>query len=301
MFDYQEAFSRNIGWFTASEQEILKNSRVAIGGLGGVGGDHAIVCARLGISHFNISDLDTFDIANFNRQAGANIATIGLEKSLIISDSIQKINPNATIVNFNEGISLANLDQFLEGVDIYIDSLDIFALEIRRAVFKRCREKGIPAITAAPMGMGTSVLIFTSESMSFEKYFGFVDVDEHADSQTKQHIFEDNIIRFIVGVSPSMQQRHYLMDRSKVNIMNKKVPSTCPGISLAAGVLCTNVIKLLLKRGETLQAPRGMHFDAYLNKLVKTWRPFGSKNPIQKLMFKTIKSLLAKNTLANRQ
>lgn len=292
MFNYYEAFSRNIGWFTEQEQETLKNSRVAIGGLGGVGGDHAIVCARLGISQFNIADLDTYDIANFNRQAGANIATVGLEKSVIISDTLIKINPDAEIKNFNEGISLENLDSFLDNVDIYIDSLDIFALDIRRAVFRRCREKGIPAITAAPMGMGTSILIFTAESMSFENYFGFIDADAQATEELKQQIFEDNIIRFIVGVSPSMQQRHYLMDRSRVNILKKKVPSTCPGISLAAGVLCTNVVKLLLKRGHTIQAPRGMHFDAYRNNLIKTWRPFGSKNPIQRFMFHKIKKLL---------
>ena len=45
MFNYNEAFSRNIGWVTEAEQEKIKNTKVAIGGLGGVGGDHAIVCA----------------------------------------------------------------------------------------------------------------------------------------------------------------------------------------------------------------------------------------------------------------
>lgn len=296
MFNYYEAFSRNIGWFTEQEQEKLKNTRVAIGGLGGVGGDHAIVCARLGIANFNISDMDTYDFANFNRQAGANIETVGVDKSAVIGETLRKINPEATIKNFNTGISLDNLDEFLENVDVYIDSLDIFALEIRRAVFNRCREKGIPAITAAPMGMGTSMLIFTASSMSFEQYFGFVDADQNDSEQVKRQIFEDNIIRFIVGVSPSMQQRHYLMDKTKVNILKKKVPSTCPGISLAAGVLCTNVVKLLLLRGDIIQAPRGMHFDAYRNNLIKTWRPFGSKNPIQYLMFKKIKALLKENS-----
>lgn len=293
MFDYFQAFSRNIGWVTEQEQVTLSNAKVAIGGLGGVGGDHAIVCARMGIQHFHISDLDTYDIANFNRQAGASMKTLGAEKSQVMLTTLNDINPEATIKNFPQGISLENLDEFLDGVDLYIDSLDIFSLDIRRAVFQRCRELGIPAITAAPMGMGTAVLIFTSSSMSFEDYFCFKDPADNAEPEVKKQMFADNILRFVIGISPSMQQRHYLVEKTKVNFFEKKVPSTCMGISLAAGVLCTNVLKLLLKRGKVVQAPSGLHFDAYSNSLKKTWRPFGNKNPMQKLMYYYVRSLLS--------
>lgn len=296
MFDYQEAFSRNIGWVTEEEQQRLKDSKVAIGGLGGVGGDHAIVCARLGISNFHISDLDAYDYANFNRQAGAFLSTIGEEKSVVMERTLQDINPNAMVKNFRQGIDLKNLDEFLEGVDIYIDSLDIFALEIRRQVFRRCYELNIPTITAAPMGMGTAMLCFKPGCMSFDDYFSMVDAPKDADEDTKAKYFEDNIVRFVIGVSPSVQQRHYLVQNSSVNFMKQKVPSTCMGISLAAGVLCTNVLKLLLNRGEVLCAPKGLHFDAYRNKLIKTWRPWGNKNPLQKYMFKKVKQILEEST-----
>lgn len=58
-FDYDAAFSRNIGWVTEQEQERLKNCRVAIGGLGGVGGVHLLTLARLGIGKFSVADFDT--------------------------------------------------------------------------------------------------------------------------------------------------------------------------------------------------------------------------------------------------
>ena len=70
-FDYNLAFSRNIGWLTAAEQETLRRKRVAIAGLGGVGGVHMLTLTRLGIGGFNISAFDEFDVPNFNRQAGA--------------------------------------------------------------------------------------------------------------------------------------------------------------------------------------------------------------------------------------
>jgi hypothetical protein len=67
------------------------------------------------------------------------------------------------------------------------------------------------------------------------------------------------------------------------------------GIELAAGVACTNVLKILLGRGEVICAPHGLHFDAYRNRLLKSWRPFGNRNPLQRLMFWYVKRLLAKN------
>lgn len=282
-FNYKEAFSRNIGWVTEAEQEILRNVKVACGGLGGVGGDHMTVLARLGIGKFHISDLDDYDVANFNRQAGASMKTLGQPKAEVMENILSSINPEAEVKNFKEGITHENVDAFLDGVDIYVDSLDIFAVDIRRKVFQKCYEKGIPAITAAPMGMGTSMLVFMPGKMSFEEYFCLEGLS-----------FEDQIIAFVAGVSPALLQRQYLVSTDTVNFTKEesKVPSTCMGISLAAGVLCTNVLKILLKRGEVIHAPRGMHFDAYRNKLKKTWRPWGNRNPRQLLLRWYIKRLL---------
>lgn len=288
-FSYDVAFSRNIGWVTEEEQLRLKNCRVAVGGLGGVGGNHAITLARLGIGQFTISDLDTFDWPNLNRQAGAFASTIGQAKLDAMARNLTDINPEIKLHLMPNGINADNIDEFLAGADLYMDSLDIFSLAIRRKVFARCRELGIPAVTAAPMGMGTAFLAFHPTSMSFEDYFcldGFA--------------FEDQILKFIVGVSPSMQQRHYLVDSRSVNLFDKKVPSTSMGIELAAGVACTNALKLLLKRGDVLVAPRGMHFDAYRNKLIKTWRPFGNRNPLQLFMFWYIRRLLNKIRSKNK-
>ena len=281
-FSYKEAFARNIGWFTRQEQETLRNKRVAIAGLGGVGGSHLITLARSGIGRFTISDLDTFEMANFNRQYGATLSTLHQDKTEVMRQACLGINPEAQITVFEQGVTETNLDEFLRDVDLYIDSLDFFALEIRRKVFARCYELGIPTITAAPMGMGTAFLIFLPGRMSFEDYFRFEDVEN----------FEDRMIKFMIGVSPAMQQRRYVAEESAIDFERKEVPSTAIGIDLAAGVACSNAIKLLLGRGPILHAPHGMHYDAYRNKLIRTWRPMGNRNPIQRLMFVLVKRML---------
>jgi len=76
-FDYNEAFARTLGWVTEAEQSQLRQRRVAIAGLGGVGGVHLLTLTRLGIGKFNIADNDRFELVNFNRQAGATVDSIG--------------------------------------------------------------------------------------------------------------------------------------------------------------------------------------------------------------------------------
>ena len=76
-FSYGQAFSRNIGWVTREEQQTLRRKTVAIAGMGGVGGSHLLTLTRLGVGRFHIADLDTFELANFNRQAGAMLSTTG--------------------------------------------------------------------------------------------------------------------------------------------------------------------------------------------------------------------------------
>lgn len=271
-FDYNEAFSRNIGWVTESEQLLLNGKRIAIAGMGGVGGSHLLTLSRLGIGNFNIADFDKFELANFNRQVGASVPHLDKEKSTTMESLAKTINPNLTIKRFDQGVTAENLDLFLDNIDLYIDGLDFFALDIRQKVFSRCYELGIPAITAAPLGMGTAVLTFLPGKMSFEQYF-----------RLQEHEPIEQQIRFLVGLSPSFLHHPYLIDKSKVNFSEKKGPSTPMACELCAGSTATEALKILLNGGKVQCAPWGYQFDAYRNKFKKTWRPWGNNNIVQKI------------------
>ena len=109
-FNYDLAFSRNIGWVTESEQAKLKKSRVAIAGLGGVGGAHLLTVTRLGISHFNIADFDDFDVHNLNRQAGAFMPFMGQPKINTVAKLARDINPEVDLRLFRQGVTPENVD-----------------------------------------------------------------------------------------------------------------------------------------------------------------------------------------------
>lgn len=281
LFSYEQAFSRNIGWLTHREQELLRKKRVAIAGLGGVGGVHLLTLCRLGIGNFHLADFDSFDLANFNRQAGATVSTLGQSKLEVMIQQAKDINPELDINGFADGVTQSNVEKFLQGVDLYIDGLDFFAFEARKLVFATCAKKGIPAITAAPLGMGAALLNFLPGNMGFEEYFRLEDGPA-----------EEMPIRFLLGLAPARIQMGYLVEPSAVDLANHKGPSTIMACQLCAGVAATEALKILLGRGPVRAAPRGYHFDAYRNKLAHTWRPGGNRNPWQRLLIALAKRKL---------
>lgn len=272
LFDYNTAFARNIGWVTHREQRALRGKRVAIAGLGGVGGSHLLTLARLGIGAFTLADFDSFELANFNRQAGAFSSTVGRPKLDVLANIACDINPQLDIRKFPEGINESNIRDFLSGADLFLDGLDFFAIKPRRAVFAACSEFGIPAVTAAPLGMGVALLNFLPGNQDFEAYFRMAGHDE-----------QEQLLRFLVGLSPAMLQRGYLVDPGAVDFDNHRGPSTPMACELCAGVAATQVLKILLKRDRVISAPHGLQFDSYRDKCVRTWRPWGNNNPIQRL------------------
>ena len=281
-FEYGAAFSRNLGWVTDTEQQILRSKRIAIAGLGGVGGSHLLTLTRLGIGNFTIADLDIFEQENFNRQAGASMRHVGREKIEVLEELALDINPELGLVKFSAGVTTENLDNFLDEVDLYVDSLDFFAVDIRQAVFAACAEKGIPAITAAPLGMGVAFLAFLPGLMTFEEYFRLAGQPE-----------DEQLLRFLLGLSPAMLQVKYLVDDTRLDLNAHKGPSTPMACELCAGMAGTHALKILLNRGDVPAAPRGLHFDAYRNKMAKTWRPMGNNNPIQRLGLKIARKRLS--------
>jgi molybdopterin/thiamine biosynthesis adenylyltransferase len=280
-FDYWAAVSRNIGWVTLQEQERLRDAHVAIAGLGGVGGAHLLTLARLGIGRFTVADFDDFSVHNFNRQAGAFVSTVGQPKTRVLVQMAHDINPQAQIRVLDEGVTADNIDRFLDGVQVYVDGIDFFAMDARRMVFAACRERGIPAVTAAPLGMGSALIYFDPAGMSFERYF-----------RLEGHDRNEQFARLIAGLSPAMLQGTYLADPSAVNFAEQRGPSTVMACDLCAGMTGTAVLKLMLRRGSLRAAPWALQFDAYRQRLKWTWRPLGNAHPLQRLLLRLIRPRL---------
>jgi molybdopterin/thiamine biosynthesis adenylyltransferase len=269
---YKEAFSRNRGLISDKDQDLLRGTRVAIPGLGGVGGVHATTLMRLGIGKFTIADGDTFAFVNFNRQVGAMSSTIDNKKVEVMKRTLLDINPFADIRSFGF-IDKDNVDSFLEDIDIVIDGMDFFEIETRRLIFRKAREKGIPVVTAAPIGFGSSVLLFTEKGMSFDEYFAITDAMSE----------EEKYIRFGVGLCPSLLQKSYYSPK-KINLKDHLAPSSVVGTLAAANWVATIVYKIVA--GFPVEsAPVSYHFDPFVGKTKRVNLLWGNANIIQRVKF----------------
>jgi len=268
---YQKAFARNIGLISADEQEKLKNSRIAVAGMGGVGGIHLITLARLGIGMFNIADPDVFELPNINRQYGAHTGTFGLNKADVMKDMLKEINPFADVRIFRAGIDEKNIGDFFKEVDIFVDGIDFFAIDVRRLLFQRARKLGIPAITSGPLGYSATLHIFTGDGMSFDEYFDINDKMTYA----------QKLVAFAVGLAPKATHLKY-MKLNFVSLKERTGPSLASACHLCSALTATETVNLLLKKRAVKAAPHYFQFDPFCQVYKKGYIFKGNKNPIQK-------------------
>ncbi|MBI1977864.1 MAG: ThiF family adenylyltransferase [Candidatus Omnitrophica bacterium] len=271
-FIYEQAFDRNIGWLTTEEQAKLRRSCVAIAGLGGAGGFQAQVLARLGVGRFKIADLDTFELTNINRQIGASIETLGRAKTPIIRDMIFAINPEAQVESFNEGINPKSIDSFLESADLALDGIDFFAQNTKLLLFRKCYEKGIPAITSCPLGFGASLLAFSPKGMKYEDYFDLRDGMSEKEMR----------MTCTPGLAPSALCLPY-MDKQALDLKGQRTSSVVPGLMLVAALSGTEAVKILTGKRSVRYAPHVYEIDLLTQRVRKKYYPMGMKSPLQRI------------------
>ncbi len=264
-------FSRNIGLISEAVQTKLLATRVAVAGVGGVGGIHLLTLARLGIGKFSIADMDIYERANISRQFGAKHSTLGTHKTQVLATLLQDINPTVDTRIYPQGVNLENIGEFLQDADFYVDGMDFFEIELRRELFKQARINGIYALTAAPLGFGSTLQVFSPEGMSFDDYFGM----------TEEMSYLQKLAAFAAGLAPRPYHLKYL-DLSKVSLQTKSGPAVAPACTQAASLIATSIVRLVA--GEHVRpVPFYTQIDLYRSKFRNGYLLGGGRNPIQRL------------------
>jgi len=278
---YNRAYSRNRGLINEEEQQILKNTRVAIPGMGGMGGTHVATLARVGIGKYTIADFDQFDVHNINRQHGAMASTINQDKALVMESIIKDINPSAEIKVINEAIGHNNVDLFLADADIMIDALDVFAMDARRLIFKRARELGIPVISIAPVGFSTILFVFSPTGMDYDSFFGFEDGMSN----------NEMVLRFMAGIAGQGPHLKY-MNVKGIDPGTGSAPSLGLACQMGAGIVVTELVSLVLNKRKPKFVPWFAQYDTFSQSYKHRYRWLGAKNPLHKVRIKMIKRMV---------
>lgn len=146
----------------------LNDSKVAIIGVGGVGGYVCQMLVRAGIGNLLIVDFDKVDETNINRQVVANVNTVGLFKVDVMKKQLLEINPALNIKSVNAKISKENLEQILppnEKFDYVVDAIDSVKDKVDLICY--CKQNGLKIISA--MGAGNRFEVPKFEVMDIYK------------------------------------------------------------------------------------------------------------------------------------
>lgn len=147
-------FSRTELLLGQAALERLQHARVAVFGIGGVGGFTCEALARSGIGAFDLIDDDRVCLTNLNRQIIATRKTLGQYKTEVMADRIHDINPNAQVVTRKCFFLPENAEDFpFSSYDYVVDAVDTVSAKIELVL--QCQRLNVPIISA--MGAGNKL------------------------------------------------------------------------------------------------------------------------------------------------
>lgn len=132
----------------------IKNSHIAVFGLGGVGSYVVEALARCGVGKLTIIDYDTVSLSNINRQLIALHSTVGKKKTDVVKARVLDINPQCEVTAIDEFYCADNADKvFSTHYDYVVDAID--SVDSKLDLIQRCKQNGIPIICS--MGTGNKL------------------------------------------------------------------------------------------------------------------------------------------------
>ena len=249
MIDTPSFLSRTLSIVGESQINLLRNSKVAIAGLGGVGGSLFLTLVRFGLECFHLAEYDCFDISNINRQWGAFNSTLSKPKIDIYSKMAIEINSKCCLQTFSNGLVPNNAHSFLEGVDAFICVMDQDkGTETEDFVVDLCFSNDIPVFSAGAYGFGSIMINFHPNGIRPQELYSLI-----FNKSDEVDIFPSLLSQYF--------SNHFVVPFKK-SLSSGHIGSTSIGASLAGTVLANEVIIYLLRNSSF--SPREPLFAPYI-------------------------------------
>ncbi|MCL1079859.1 molybdopterin-synthase adenylyltransferase MoeB [Parashewanella spongiae] len=179
-------------------QEKIKQARVLILGVGGLGCSASQYLAVAGVGHITIVDFDTVELSNLQRQVLHHDKDIGKAKVESAFEALKQLNPNISIKSINQKLSNEQLSELVSDHQLVIDCSDNIA--VRQQLNLSCYQHKVPLVSAAAIRMEGLVTVFGYRSGSpcyqcFSLLFG----------EQQLSCVESGILAPVIGVIGSLQ------------------------------------------------------------------------------------------------
>lgn len=268
-FDYGAFTSRNIGFVTEAEQIRLRGAKVLVIGVGGMGGTALACLARSGIEHFLITDIDTFEVSNLNRQIFSRMSVIGEAKVEVAKRDILEVNPQIKC-DIIEGDWRLKLDELLPQVDVVVNGCDDVRATIR--LMREAKKHGRTVIDAFASTL-PSVYVIQPKSPRPEKFLGF-----NTENLEPENLSDDQV-RNCAGcetqyvLTNSSTAFHVVMSAAAEMVTGKrKRISFAPMVWMTGTLMAYETIKVILK-DKSVVAYKGVFYNPYRQRVEKPLWP----------------------------
>jgi molybdopterin/thiamine biosynthesis adenylyltransferase len=248
-FNYNEFIGRNIGFVSEAEQNKIKNAKIFIAGVGGMGGSALLNLVRAGVGEVWIADFDSFEVSNFNRQLFANIDYVGAPKVEATVEQIKKINPQIIIKTFDQSW-VEQLDMILPQMTLAINGCDDARASI--TLMRKGRELGKTIIDAfaAPL---PSVYVVRPKDPRPEEFMGYPSVGKKLDDLTPEILkgcFEKEILYVLIN---SSAHKHIVIEPTRELMEGKRKRfSFAPMVITTGALMAFEALRVILQKEEKI-------------------------------------------------
>jgi len=271
-FSYDEMVTRNVGFLTPAQQETLRDGRVFVCGVGGMGGAALQSLVRAGVGHFALADVDVFETSNLNRQVFATLDTVGQPKIAATCDAIARINPAVELTTFGaEWVEL--LDVILPEYPVVVNGMDDIAAGI--ALYRKAREHGATVIDAytAPL---PSVTVVRPKDKRPEERLRFGTTRRDWRMLSAAQLDACRIAEAVYVITNSSSAAHIdIRIAAELLAGTRSRPSFAPMVIETGTLMAFEAVKLLLGR-ESGVDHRGVFFNPWTLKVERPRRGPGA-------------------------
>lgn len=220
--------------------EKLKNSRVAVFGIGGVGGYVVEALARAGVGTLDIIDNDTISVTNINRQIIALNSTIGLPKVEVAKSRLIDINPNMSVNSYQTFFTPQTADDFdFQKYDYVVDAIDTVVSKLE--LITRAKQANVPIICSMGTGNKLNPTMFEVTDISKTSVCPLAKV-------IRQELKKRRITKVKVVYSKEIPLKPIISEEEQIEKKGNRVApasnSFCPAV--AGLILASEVIKDLI-------------------------------------------------------
>lgn len=165
-----ERYCRNLNTYTPAQQARLLKSRVAVIGLGGLGGTVTECLSRAGVGKLVLVDHDDFEDHNLNRQLLCTMDLIGSSKAQSAAERVMRVNNSVSVKSYSELLDQKNAERILDDSELVVDCLD--SIETRFVLEAAAKKGGMPLVSAAVAGLSGQITTIFPEDTGLELIYG---------------------------------------------------------------------------------------------------------------------------------